>query len=815
MHEKSMRTLEFDKIVRQLAGLSFSDAGRWRCGQLKPVPDLAAVAERQQETADAEAVVAARGLPPMYGLHDIRSAVRRSLTGAVLSARSLLSVASFLRAVSRLRAFLPETADQSRRGAAAFSAAGTQPEQDGITNRLYTRIEGLIEIDDLERAISRAILSEEEISDQASRRLAGIREQIRTTQSGIRRQLESMLQQHARALQEQLITMRSNRYVLPVKASHRGEIPGIVHDASSTGQTVFIEPAAVVEANNRIRELEIAEQAEIERVLAELSGFVAGQKDALFADYDQMGWIDFMLAKARLARQMKAVMPELNDRGSIQLYGARHPLIDSKAVVPIDLYIGQTFRTLVITGPNTGGKTVSLKTCGLLTLMAMAGLHIPAEPGSSVSVFRNVMADIGDEQSIEQSLSTFSAHMKNMVSITSAAGPGMLVLADELGSGTDPSEGAALAMAILDYLRAREVTTIATTHYRELKAYALEQPMVENACCEFNTDTLEPTYRLLIGVPGVSNAFVISKKLGLNKNIIQAARAGISESSLHFENLIRQVEQDRSAAAELRRNLTAEQHKLKEWARQLDRRAEQVRQAELAAVRDAREQSRRMLQKQIEAVDSLMQSLRSQAASESLMRDAEALRHTLKRELNETETAIGTETLRRDGSVVPADQIIPGETYYCVTLKANGRVEQGPDSRRRYLFKAGALSMWVAAADLAPASESVPPAEVGKRYSLPQQAIGRPQHRPPKTQTFTPEVNLLGQTASEALVSLDRFIDEAVLAGARSVRIVHGKGSGVLRSAVTQELNRDRRISSFRLGQFGEGDSGVTIAELK
>ncbi|HHX36653.1 MAG TPA: endonuclease MutS2, partial [Clostridiaceae bacterium] len=497
MHAKSMVTLEFDKIVQRLSRLAVTPGGKFRCERLQPVTHLAEVNRRQNETTDMNTLVEAFGMPHLYGVHDIRHAIRRSLTGATLSTQSLLQIASFLRCVERLTHFIktPESIP------------------DIHENQVYIRLRRLVLQRDLEQSISRAILSENEIADTASRQLADIRASIKRAQNGIRQRLEDLLNSRSGALQEQLITMRNGRYVLPVKASHKSSVPGIVHDASATGQTVFIEPTAVVEANNRIRELEIAEGKEIERILAELSSAVAAEKDELYGNYDEVGWLDFINAKGHLSRQMKAVKPIFNDAGIIHLYEARHPLIDPAAVVPIELYIGETFKTLVITGPNTGGKTVSLKTCGLLSLMGMAGLHIPAEIGSRLSVFKNVMADIGDEQSIEQSLSTFSSHMKNIVSITDAASPGILVLTDELGSGTDPSEGAALAIAVLDFLRSRGVTTIATTHYRELKVYALEESEVENACCEFDVETLEPTYRLLIGVPGVSNAFVISQKL--------------------------------------------------------------------------------------------------------------------------------------------------------------------------------------------------------------------------------------------------------------------------------------------------------------
>jgi DNA mismatch repair protein MutS2 len=782
VHAKSMVTLEFDKVVNRLSGLAATPGGKFRCERLEPVSNIEEVIRRQNETTAVNVLVEAFGMPPLYGVHDIRRYIKRSLTGATLSAMALLHIASFLRCVERLTTYVksPETV----------------PDID--ENKVYIRIKRLIVLKDLEQSISNAIISENEIADHASPLLANIRESIRRTQNSIKRRLEELLQSRSSALQEQLITMRNGRYVLPVKASHKGSVPGIVHDASATGQTVFIEPTAVVEANNRIRELEIEEREEIERILAELSAAVASEKNNLYGNYEEVGWIDFINAKGHLSRQMKATEPNFNDQGIIHLYGARHPLIDPQEVVPIEFYIGDEFKTLVITGPNTGGKTVSLKTCGLLSLMGMAGLHIPAELGSKLSVFKNVMADIGDEQSIEQSLSTFSSHMRNIVSITDAASPDILVLTDELGSGTDPSEGAALAIAVLDFLRSRGVTTVATTHYRELKVYALEEPEVENACCEFDVETLEPTYRLLIGVPGVSNAFVISQKLGLNRSIIRYARERLSDEGRHFESVIKQIEEDRIRAADLRHELEMEKISIEKTREKLDRRAEKIRERETNVINEVREEARRKLQKQLDATDHLLTELRQAGVRE----DAEALRHELKRELNTIEGEIGRETLSSDNGIKSASTIKVGNTYYCKTLKTNGKVDEGPDNQGRYLFRAGALKLWVGPDDLAPVQGNGTKSQHSGAYIS-------------KANTFRNEINLIGQTAEEALVNLDRFLDQAVLANVESVRIVHGKGAGILRNAVDKALQGDRRVISHRLGRFGEGDMGVTIATLR
>ncbi len=817
MHEKSLKILEFDQIVRLLSGLSFSPPGRWRCERIEPVSDYVKVQRRLHETTAVRAMIEERGLPPMQGIADIRSHIRHSLTGAALEPKALLEVAAFLRAVDRLVGFLPDQEEESY-------------------HPFYALLRSLMPINDLERRISTAILGEQEIADRASRKLADIRQAISRAQTEIRRRLESLLQTKAEALQEQLITMRNGRYVLPVKAGSRGAVRGLVHDSSASGQTLFIEPEAVVEANNRITELELAERDEIERILKELSGFVAGQKDFLYENYNLVGKIDFALAKGRLSQQLEASAPQLNENGYINLIAARHPLIDPDQVVPIDLYIGDRFKTLVITGPNTGGKTVSLKTCGLLTLMALAGLHIPAAPGSTVSTFVNVMADIGDEQSIEQSLSTFSAHMKNIVSITDAARPGMLVLTDELGSGTDPSEGAALAIAVLDFLRAKGVTTVATTHYRELKVYALEEEGVENACCEFDTDTLAPTYRLLIGVPGVSNAFVISGKLGLNRSIVQAAKQQLDRSGLQFEAAIKQVEKERSTVMDLRQDLETAQSDLKRRQETLNRRERQLLQKEQKLAQEAREKARTELAGQLRATEDLLKELKKTARSsraggvdEQVLGDAATLRRMLRGEIEAIEGEIGRATLSRDRTVRPAAVIEPGQVYYSATLKATGMVEEGPDSKGRYLLRAGAVTMWVEGSDLAAVPVTTagsgdtgaggPAGGKSKSAGRPNRAARRAAaatgRRPSKAASFSPEINVIGRTADEATLAVDRFLDDAVLAGGRSLRIVHGKGSGILRAAVGDLLKKDSRVKSFRAGHFGEGDSGVTIVELK
>ncbi len=798
MHEKSMKTLEFDKIVRQLAGLSFSAGGARRCERIAPTSDIAAVRARQLETADAVTVISDKGLLPMRGLHDVRALTRRAATGASLNPANLLKVASFLKAVERLIAQLPT--DDLYQG-----------------NRLYALIRQLTAAPEVEKEISRCVLGENEIADQASPKLASIREDIKRTQRNIRKILDDTLRAKAGALQENLITMRDGRYVLPVKAGHKGEIQGIVHDASASGATLFIEPIGVVNANNHIREQEAAERQEIERILLELSGLVAGEQALLLENNELTDEIDYVLARAQLARRMAAVCPVMNDHGEIDLVQARHPLIPAGEVVPIDLRLGKEYRTLIVTGPNTGGKTVSLKTCGLLTLMAMSGLHIPAAEGSLVSVFTNVMADIGDEQSIEQSLSTFSSHMKNIVSITNAANEGVLVLTDELGSGTDPSEGAALAIAILTFLQQRGATTMASTHYKELKIFALQTPGVENACCEFDVDTLMPTYRLLIGVPGVSNAFVIAKKLGLNKRIISTAKDQLSAESIQFEQAISNIERDRSVAADLRREAERERSAVEAERARLEERLNRLKKREESAVSQVREDAREKLREQLSETEELLKTLRLAGQRVSADR-AEALRHGLKRELTQVENAIGRQTLTASGHLPKVEKIKVGENYYNQMLRVTGRIEQGPDSGGRYLFRSGSITTWVEADALSATDQSERTAAPSAGQSTRKRKRSFPVSAGAisgKAQTFVPEIKLIGLTSAEAADRLDHFVDDAVLAGAKSLRVVHGKGTGVLREMVRRNLKSDKRVASFREGAYGEGDSGVTIAELK
>jgi DNA mismatch repair protein MutS2 len=799
MDARSLAILEYDKVIHELAGFAQTDPGRGLCLTLLPEPDLDLVTSRQAETDDAVKQILEKGVLPFGGAADIGPAVRRSVAEAQLACGEIQKIGGFLGAVDRLKAQLPS---------------------DWAAERvIYQLLSRLRPIPNLARRLQESVAGEDELADQASPQLATLRRRIREAQNDVKESLARIVRSHAKALQDQLVTLRGDRYVVPVKSEHRGEIPGIVHDVSASGQTLFVEPMPVVNLNNKIRELMGLERDEIDRILWELSGLVADQSDLLLQDSSLVAELDFLMAKGRLALKMKAMPPKINAEGRIRLRAARHPLIPPDRVVPIDFELGFAFQTLVITGPNTGGKTVSLKTCGLLCLMAMAGLQIPAREASEIALFDQVLADIGDEQSIEQDLSTFSSHLGSIIRICSQAGPKTLVLLDELGSGTDPSEGAALAIAILDYLRQRGCLTVATTHYKELKAYALRTPTVENACCEFDEETLRPTFRLLIGVPGVSNAFAISRRLGLPLEIIDQARSLISEEGIRFEELILNVEKSR---AEFER-LNEESARLRdEWldkTKKLEQEREDLAARSRQAVHQSREEAREVYAAALLQIEATLEDLRRQQKEQDLaesQRLAVSARQQIRQGLRLVEGDIGRATLDAGGLPLDPSEIHLGNFYYAPALGLLGKITEGPDSRGQYTLQSGSLQVGIAA-------EALRLPGTADKDQGPQ--TGKDGHgRPRRGRTdslsmdrhlrMNSEIQLLGQTVDEAIANLDKFIDDAVLAGIQNIRIVHGKGTGALRSAVQQHLRRDKRIKSFRIGQYGEGDSGVTLAEL-
>jgi len=807
---RSLSTLEFDKIRNLLSSHARSVYGRELCEELLPCSDLHRVEKWQKETDDTVTYILREGQLPLSGLWDIREALSLVSAQGTLSMKSLMGVAGFLRAVERMKAILPRDKDI--------------PED----NELFTRIRMLIPVSSLEKEISFCIVSEEEMNDRASDALYQIRRHIKDTQTNIRDILDRIIRQHPTALQEQLVTLRGERYVVPVKAEKRSEIPGIIHDTSSTGQTIFVEPMAVVEANNKIREWLSEERDEMERILQHLSGRVFTYRSELLTDVNLIKELDFMNAKAGLSIEMNATRPIFNEEGRIVLRKARHPLIPKEKVVPIDFIIGEHYRTLVITGPNTGGKTVSLKTCGLFCLMAMAGLQIPCLDHSEVSVFDRVLADIGDEQSIEQSLSTFSSHMRNLVSIIEKTGPSTLVLADELGSGTDPSEGAALAIAVLDHLRKQGAVTVATTHYKELKGYAIETEGVENACCEFDTETLSPTYRLLIGLPGVSNAFAISKKLGLGQDIIDAAQTLLSDEGIRFEELLSAAERNNRESEKLKKEIREMREHVKDQEAALQKERDELKEKKNSILLQAKEEKKELLSEALDEVDSMLKDLR-RSIREMNQHDAEEKVQMIRRNLRAGLSDLEIDTEKMDiKKPVPGqapDEIRLGGLYFSPSLGVTGTVLKGPDSRGSCVLQSGSLRVTVAKDSLRyPSEEQISQKadeSAGKAIRTGSRAGARrgkqsaaTEIRLQRSASTMPEIQLLGMTVDEAISALDRYLDDCVLSNISTVRIVHGKGTGALRAAVSQHLRQDKRVSGFRLGTYGEGEDGVTIATL-
>ncbi len=797
MQDKTIRILEFDKISQLLAEKAMTIPARELCLRLLPLKKLAEVQAAQAETDDMVRYLLEKGDLPLHGISPLKPIVHRAVAEAVLDTRELLQIGSFLRSVQRVKAVLGEEYGQNE---------ADDP------RLVYERISLLFPLAGLEKRIDECIAGEDEIKDRATVELYNIRRRIRQAQDEIRKELDRLVKSRSQALQEAIVTLRSDRYVVPVKAEHRAQVPGLIHDTSATGSTVFIEPLSVVELNNKIRLLLAEEKREIEQILLELSGKVSQQADTLLSNAELLTLLDFAQAKARLALAMKAMPPLMNDEGRIVLKAARHPLIDPAEVVPIDFELGRKFNTLVITGPNTGGKTVSLKTCGLLTLMAMAGLQIPAKEQSEISIFKYVLADIGDEQSIEQNLSTFSSHLKQIVEILKLAGPGSLVLLDELGAGTDPSEGAALAIAILDFLRSRGALTVATTHYKELKGYAINTAGVENACCEFDTESLRPTYKLMIGVPGVSNAFAISERLGLMPAVIDRARTLITDEGARFEELVSSIEKSHQEAEKIRaeieilkeeslvtkNKLAEEESKLEKMRGKVLENAQQEA-AELYLA--AEEEIERLLRESKERID--------QSAGHHIASDA---RGQMRKARAKLAAARNKERLADHvGKIIKPEDVQPGQTYLAPALGLTGTVDGPPDNKGNVILRSGQMQITVPVSAL-----TLPVKERGTKNKL-KRGGGDNSGKitGSKRRQMGTELMLLGRLVEDALIELDSFLDDAVLAGLTQLRIVHGKGTGALRKAVRGFLQQDKRVLSFRLGEPGEGGDGVTIAELR
>jgi DNA mismatch repair protein MutS2 len=789
MNERTLRVLEYQKIIDNLASKAQTSLGKKMCLELKPSSNIYEVKERLQETAEAFDVVLKWGSLPLEGVKNIEDTVKRAKMGFTLSPGELLRVCDILRCTKRLKSFMKEASKQE------------------MYPIIYEVVDSLVYIKNLEEAIEMAIVGEDEVSDRASEKLYGIRKAIRDKNSKVREKLQSMLQTYSKYLQDPIITIRGDRYVIPVKAEFKGNVPGLVHDQSSSGSTLFIEPMAVVELNNEIKELLLKEKAEIERILSELSAKVAQNADYLAHDNQNIAYLDFLMAKAKYGLDIDGTIPEMNDRGVLNIKAARHPLIDKEKVVPIDIRLGETFNALVITGPNTGGKTVTLKTAALLTLMAMSGLAIPAREGSQVSVFKNVFADIGDEQSIEQSLSTFSSHMTNIVDIIKKVDDKSLVLVDELGAGTDPTEGAALAMAILQRFYDSGAKIIATTHYSEIKVFAMEQEGFENASVEFDVETLRPTYRLLIGIPGKSNAFAISKRLGLDDEIIENAKSMISRDAAKFEDVIQSLqnkttlaERELDEAQRLKKEAFEIKKELSEKKYKLDTQRDKI-------IKQAQEEARRIVKQAKEEADHILRDLneiRKRASDIAAIKEAEKARKKLKEKLEGMEVK-DVDTLEVKDGMVPVEDVKVGDEVYITTFAQKGIVISEKDSKGEVTVQVGVMKMNIPLNKLMKEVKGKKEVKKTGMTKIVQQ----------KASNISTSIDLRGQTLDEALYNLDKYLDDAFLAGLESVMIIHGKGTGVLREGIQSALKKHHHVKSIRMGDFSEGGSGVTVAELK
>ncbi len=790
MNSKVLRVLEYNKIIERLTDKATSEQGRKLTAALEPMTDLEAIKKAQTETADALGYLLRKGSTSFGGNKNLGMCIRSLEIGSTLSIAELLWIAAFLENVNRIKSY------------------GRKEREDTPADSLDEYFESLEPLTPLSNEIRRCILSEEEIADDASPALKKIRRSMTIANDRIHSQLASMISGSCRTyLQDAVVTMRNNRYCIPVKSEYKGQVQGMVHDQSSTGSTFFIEPAAVVNLNNELRELEIKEQEEIAVILADLSAQAGAYTELLTGNQKAMTALDFIFAKAALALEQNATMPVFNTEHQIRIRQGRHPLLDKKKVVPIDIQLGIDFDLLVINGPNTGGKTVSLKTVGLLTLMGQAGLHIPALDRSELSIFEEVYADIGDEQSIEQSLSTFSSHMTNIVSILQQADGNSLCLFDELGAGTDPTEGAALAISVLDHLHGRGIRTMATTHYSELKVYALSTPFVENASCEFSVETLRPTYRLLIGIPGKSNAFAISSKLGLPDHIIEDAKRHITEDKESFEDLLANLENSRVTIEKERLEIAGYKEEVKALKQKLEAKQEKIDQAKEKILRQANEEAREILQNAKELADETIRVFQKAGAGISI-KDLEKSRQKVRDKITEKNEKLKVKNDMPTHKVLKPTQIKPGDSVKVVSMGLKGTVSSLPDKNGNLFVQCGIIRSKVSLNDLVLIEEET--INTGK-----MQRSSSGKLKMSKSYSISTEINLLGRTVDEALSELDKYLDDAYLAHLPSVRVVHGKGTGALRSAVHNYLRKNRVVKNYRLGEYGEGDAGVTIVEFK
>lgn len=790
MNNKTLIKLEFDKIISMLENEASSFRGKQLCRRLKPVTDLTKIDLLQEQTAAAFTRIIKKGRISFGDAAPVEESLKRLEIGGALNTAELLRICRLLSNTARAKSY------------------GRHDTQEDLADCLDIYFDGLEPLTPLSNEIERCIISEDEISDDASSALKHIRRSINNLNDRVHTTLSGLVNGSLRTyLQDALITMRGDRYCIPVKAEYRSQVQGLIHDQSASGSTLFIEPMAIVKLNNDLKELYVQEQDEIRKILASLSEEAAQYIEEIRTDYRSLTDLDFIFARGALALTMRASRPILNEEGRIRIREGRHPLLDQKKVVPITVSLGDEFSLLIITGPNTGGKTVSLKTVGLLTLMGQAGLHIPAGDRSEIAVFRQVYADIGDEQSIEQSLSTFSSHMTNIVSFLKKVYDRSLVLFDELGAGTDPTEGAALAIAILSHLHKRNIRTMATTHYSELKIYALSTPGVENACCEFDVESLRPTYRLLIGIPGKSNAFAISGKLGLPGYIIDDAKKRLSEQDVSFEDLLSDLEASRRTIEKEQAEIAAYKKEAETLKRQAVQKQEKLEEQRDRIIREANEKANAILREAKEVADETIRNFHKFGKENISAAEMEKERERLRKKIKDTSASASLKTNKPKKTYKPSDFKL-GESVKVLSMNLTGTIGSLPDARGNVTVQMGILRSQVNISDLEIIEEVSPYAP--KRMNR----TAKSKIKMSKSLSVSPEINLLGKTVDEAVAELDKYLDDALLSHLNSVRVVHGKGTGALRKGIHEYLRRQKHVKSYRLAEFGEGDAGVTIVEL-
>ena len=835
MNQKALKTLEYTKIITQLESHAASPLGKSLCRELSPSSDLEEIRTRQAQTTDAVNRVRLKGSVSFSGLREIGGSLKRLEIGSSLSIPELLSISSVLTVASRAKAYGRRDTEDPPVFTPRFPGQ-KPPKQAEVAEYVPDSLDPLFQsiepLTPLNNEIKRCILSEDEIADEASPGLSRVRRSIKAAADRIHTQLNSILNSHRTYLQDAVITMRDGRYCLPVKAEYKNQVSGMIHDQSATGSTLFIEPMAIVKLNNEIRELEIQEQKEIEAVLASLSNEAAPHIEELRLNMELLAQLDFIFAKAALSRQYRCSAPVFNDKGRIHIKDGRHPLLDPQKVVPINIWLGKDFDLLIVTGPNTGGKTVSLKTVGLFTLMGQAGLHIPAWEGSELAVFDEVFADIGDEQSIEQSLSTFSAHMTNIVSILQQADSRSLCLFDELGAGTDPTEGAALAIAVLSFLHNMKCRTMATTHYSELKVFALTTPGVENACCEFSVETLQPTYRLLIGIPGKSNAFAISKKLGLPDFIIEDAKSHLEAKDESFEDLLASLETSRVTIEKEQEEIRSYKEEIAQLKSRLTQKEERLDERKDKLIRNASEEAQRILREAKETADQTIREINRLASESGVGKELEAQRAKLREQIKKTDDKLAVKAKGPSQPISPKKLKI-GDGVKVLSMNLKGTVSTLPDAKGDLFVQMGILRSRVNIRDLELIREDDISATLGdgssrtyggtaagskakKTFSQAKgNGSGSDQIRMSKSFSVGTEVNLIGMTTDEAVPAMEKYLDDAYLAHMPSVRVVHGRGTGALKNACHKRLRQLKYVKDFRLGEFGEGGTGVTIVTFK